>query len=81
MRDAGAKLAVEFRDQAVVRGLLPDAAPAAAAGVATPVGEESGGDKSTPATPAQSIAPAQAPTTTSPGPSTTTSLQPLPLKR
>lgn len=28
MRDAGAKLAVEFRDQAVVRGLLPDAAPA-----------------------------------------------------
>ncbi len=29
MRDAGAKLAVEFRDQAIVRGLLP--APAAAA--------------------------------------------------
>jgi len=28
MRDAGAKLAVEFRDQAVVRGLLPDAPPA-----------------------------------------------------
>ena len=25
MRDAGAKLAVEFRDQAIVRGLLPDA--------------------------------------------------------
>jgi hypothetical protein len=28
MRDAGAKLAVEFRDQAVVRGLLPDEPPA-----------------------------------------------------
>lgn len=28
MRDAGAKLAVEFRDQAVVRGLLPETAPA-----------------------------------------------------
>lgn len=26
LRDAGAKLAVEFRDQAIVRGLLPDAA-------------------------------------------------------
>ena len=32
LRDAGAKLAVEFRDQAIVRGLLPDAPPAEAAG-------------------------------------------------
>jgi len=36
MRDAGAKLAVEFRDQAVVRGLLPDAAPATPAAVTEP---------------------------------------------
>jgi hypothetical protein len=27
LRDAGAKLAVEFRDQAIVRGLMPDAQP------------------------------------------------------
>ena len=38
LRDAGAKLAVEFRDQAIVRGLLPDAPPAEAAGNA-PAGE------------------------------------------
>lgn len=30
LRDAGAKLAVEFREQAVVRGMLPEAPPAAA---------------------------------------------------
>jgi hypothetical protein len=30
LRDAGAKLAVEFREQAIVRGLLPDAEPEAA---------------------------------------------------
>jgi len=29
MRDAGAKIATEFREQAVVRGLLPDAGPPA----------------------------------------------------
>jgi hypothetical protein len=41
MRDAGAKLAVEFREQAVMRGLIPggetaDAPPAAAAPATTP---------------------------------------------
>lgn len=39
MRDAGAKLAVEFREQAVMRGLLPESAtadtPAAASGTPT----------------------------------------------
>ena len=36
MRDAGAKLAVEFRDQAVVRGLMPDAPPATPEAVTPP---------------------------------------------
>jgi hypothetical protein len=48
MRDAGAKLAVEFREQAIVRGLLPDAptaddssepAPATESQSAPPIGE------------------------------------------
>ncbi|MDY6944808.1 MAG: hypothetical protein SXG53_03740 [Pseudomonadota bacterium] len=55
MRDAGAKLAVEFREQAVMRGLLPDsptadapptaampAAPGAAPSVTTPPPAEAG---------------------------------------
>lgn len=36
MRDAGAKLAVEFRDQAIVRGLLPDAETADDPGAPVP---------------------------------------------
>ena len=40
MRDAGAKLAVEFRDQAVVRGLLPDAPAATSETVAPPASSE-----------------------------------------
>ena len=55
MRDAGAKLAVEFRDQAVVRGLLPDAPPATSA---TP--SESTPPPATPAAEAPA-APAEAP--------------------
>jgi hypothetical protein len=39
MRDAGAKLAVEFRDQAIVRGLLPDADAAESATVPAPPSE------------------------------------------
>lgn len=44
MRDAGAKLAVEFREQAIIRGLLPDAPTADAPPPA--VGEEEEGEKS-----------------------------------
>lgn len=44
MRDAGAKLAVEFRDQAIVRGLLPDGetadAPAAPTSSGAPTAED-----------------------------------------
>jgi len=36
LRDAGAKLAVEFREQAIVRGLLPDAPVATPAPSADP---------------------------------------------
>jgi len=55
MRDAGAKLAVEFRDQAVVRGLLPDApAPAAAPETATPPAA----GEAPPTTPAPEVSPA-----------------------
>jgi hypothetical protein len=55
MRDAGAKLAVEFREQAIVRGLLPasesvDATPAAAPATATPA-PESPGSPGTPTEP------------------------------
>lgn len=56
LRDAGAKLAVEFRDQAIVRGLLPDSEPAPAA---APEAE--------PATPTtEPAAPAEVPIETSP---------------
>jgi pyruvate/2-oxoglutarate dehydrogenase complex dihydrolipoamide acyltransferase (E2) component len=55
LRDAGAKLAVEFREQAIVRGLLPDASvPAAPAPSADPPG---------PAAEAPAEAPAAAPAT------------------
>lgn len=37
MRDAGAKLAAEFREQAIVRGLLPSAQPAAPREVELPL--------------------------------------------
>lgn len=36
LRDAGAKLAVEFREQAIVRALLPDSVPETPAAPATP---------------------------------------------
>jgi hypothetical protein len=36
MRDAGAKLAAEFREQAIARGLLPSARPAVPAEVEAP---------------------------------------------
>lgn len=55
MRDAGAKLAVEFRDQAIVRGLLPEEAKAddtMPASGSTPSSEsESSGTLSDPAAP------------------------------
>jgi hypothetical protein len=70
MRDAGAKLAVEFREQATVRGLLPDSATAdsleqpanqgAGAGPATPVNTQQPIPVTTGATPAPPPAPAAA---------------------
>jgi hypothetical protein len=52
LRDAGAKLAVEFRDQAIVRGLLPDAAVDAAGGAQATPGVSSPPSTETPAAPA-----------------------------
>jgi hypothetical protein len=37
LRDAGAKLAAEFRDQAIARGLLPSSQPAPPAEVQLPL--------------------------------------------
>lgn len=58
MRDAGAKLAVEFRDQAIVRGLLPEAetadGPTASPGATTQ-------EPATPAEPADDSAAPQEP--------------------
>lgn len=42
MRDAGAKLAVEFREQAVMRGLLPESATADSPAAAAPGAVQSG---------------------------------------
>ena len=53
MRDAGAKLAVEFREQATVRGLLPDSATADTLKSGEPPAE----DSSNPANPANPTAP------------------------
>ncbi|HWK73238.1 MAG TPA: hypothetical protein VNQ81_03135 [Povalibacter sp.] len=59
LRDAGAKLAVEFRDQAIVRGLIPESAPLVPMtsqpipGTATPSSQDS--------TPGAQPAPANAP--------------------
>ena len=59
MRDAGAKLAVEFREQATVRGLLPGSASADT--LAKPASEQpaesSGENSSDPAPPANPAAP------------------------
>jgi hypothetical protein len=70
MRDAGAKLAVEFREQATVRGLLPDSATAdsleqpanqaAGAAPAVPVNTQQPIPVATGATPAPAPAPAPA---------------------
>lgn len=64
MRDAGAKLAVEFREQATVRGLLPEGATADA--IAQPAAEQPAQnsprqDSSAPVAPAHPAAPANAP--------------------
>jgi hypothetical protein len=62
MRDAGAKLAVEFREQAIVRGLMPStepAAPPAPAPEAAPPGSQ----------PTEQATPAAAPTATPAPPS------------
>ncbi len=65
MRDAGAKLAVEFREQATVRGLLPQGATADT--LAKPAAEQPGEkpaedspSPAAPAAPANSAAPGQA---------------------
>ena len=65
MRDAGAKLAVEFREQATVRGLLPESANAdtLAKPVTEPPGEkpeENSPSPAAPVAPANSAAPGQA---------------------
>ncbi len=75
MRDAGAKLAVEFREQATVRGLLP--AGASADTLAKPASEqpaESSGENSSdpappadPAAPGAPAAPTQQPAPAAPG--------------
>jgi hypothetical protein len=54
MRDAGAKLAVEFREQATVRGLLPDGATA---DTLTKSGEQPAEESSNPASSANPAAP------------------------
>jgi hypothetical protein len=53
LRDAGAKLAVEFRDQAIVRGLLPDASPP----IAPPISPPTSPATSPPTSPAPSADP------------------------
>jgi hypothetical protein len=64
LRDAGAKLAVEFREQAVVRGLMPGSesadSPAPTPAAPKPAAEE--------AMPSQSAEPAQQPEKASPAP-------------
>lgn len=59
MRDAGAKLAVEFREQATVRGLLPDGATADT--LAKPAVEPPAQNSTTPAAPPNPAAPVNAP--------------------
>jgi hypothetical protein len=72
MRDAGAKLAVEFRDQAVVRGLLPQTPPAIAPPPEAPPPEPS-------ADPIEQQAPLpNAPPAPSPTPSAPATVTPLP---
>jgi len=67
MRDAGAKLAVEFRDQAVVRGLMPDApAPAAAAPTETATPPATGETPPPPAPESKDASPPSPPGETSP---------------
>ena len=53
MRDAGAKLAVEFREQATVRGLLPESATADS--LAQPANQASGAPPAVPVNTAQPI--------------------------
>jgi hypothetical protein len=65
MRDAGAKLAVEFREQATVRGLLPDSATADS--LAQP-GEQAAGSSSNAAGSSNPAAPAVAVDTQQPIP-------------
>jgi hypothetical protein len=59
LRDAGAKLAVEFREQAIVRGLMPSTEPATAPEAAPPAGEPPAAAPTEQPTPA--AAPAEAP--------------------
>lgn len=66
MRDAGAKLAVEFRDQAVVRGLLPEAPPVAGSEPAPAAPATSDGS----AAPAPAESPAQKENAPPPAPAT-----------
>ncbi len=57
MRDAGAKLAVEFRDQAIVRGLLPESETADAPATQQPASEQPAPEDS--AAPESATAPEQ----------------------
>jgi hypothetical protein len=63
MRDAGAKLAVEFREQATVRGLLPEGATADS--LANP-GQASGASGATPTVPVNTAQPIPVTTGTAP---------------
>lgn len=68
MRDAGAKLAVEFREQAVMRGLVPGAPTAdAPASAATPAGA---GPATAPAAPGTEKPSTATPSTEAPGTAT-----------
>jgi len=85
LRDAGAKLAVEFRDQAIVRGLMPGATPdaartvpaseAAAQGQGAPE-EEGEGGKESPATDPKSAAPGSSAAESAPAAPQATEQQP-----
>lgn len=59
MRDAGAKLVVEFRDQAIIRGLLPDAPQPDT--LTAPVAAEPGGNPANPEAVQEGASPGAAP--------------------
>jgi hypothetical protein len=74
MRDAGAKLAVEFRDQAIVRGLLPESETADAPATQQPSSEPPASDA--PAAPETTTAPEEGGSDESPQPESTPAEEP-----